>query len=208
MSASLELADYSRGDVVYLLGISHSFQERTFRPFVDGGPDRDPSKSCRFEKYLEDVVKQIQPRVIGEESDDSILRGIQSIDSNAYSVAKSVSERHNITHLYCDPNPSEREQLYTEAGTNDAYDRENGYPVREGEWLRRISPFLRARSLLFICGATHVDSFKEKLEQEGVTVDVISRDLEREWNDACHDTARSSTVAGRSPIDRASVILP
>ena len=170
--------------MVYLLGIAHSFQERTFRNFRDGGSlDHDPQRSAQFEVYLDNLVSRIKPHIVCEESNESKVQEVRAIDDQSYSIAKKISDEHGIKHMFCDPDRRERCALYAKAATTEIDDATNGYQLREREWLRRIAPFTHC-VLLFICGANHVNSFKEKLERDGVTVEVICRDLGEEWDHA------------------------
>jgi hypothetical protein len=168
--------------VIYLLGIGHSFQIRTFKlPSGGGLLDFDIPLACRFETYLDKLVTQVEPQAICEEYSETVLLGHLEIDDRAYSIPKNVSAHHNIKHVFCDPNQHERDILYAANGTTEAEDERNGYPVREGEWLRRITSLLLDTLILFICGANHIATFKQKLEAKHVTVEVICRDLEDKW---------------------------
>lgn len=168
--------------MVYLLGITHSFQERTFKDFRNGGSlDHDPQRSLQFERYLDNLVSRIKPQMVCEESNESKVQEVQAIDDKSYSIAKKIGDEHGIKHMFCDPDHRERRALYAKAGTTEIDDSTNGYQLREQEWLRRLAPFTRC-VLLFVCGANHVNSFKEKLEYDGITVEVICRDLGELWD--------------------------
>lgn len=169
--------------MVHLLGITHKFQIRSFKPWQQGGLiDYDPDLARRFEKYLEDIVACIVPVAICEEESNAKLQQVSQIDDRAYSVAKIVCARNNIRHILCDPDNVERAQLYCARGVTEADDQRNGYSIREEEWLRRIRPMLPDGRLVFICGANHVESFREKLERSSTTVKILCRDLEQEWS--------------------------
>ena len=165
--------------MIYLIGISHSFQIRTFIPISEGGLlDFDVPRACRFEKYLDKLVAQMKPQAICEECSETKLLGVLEIDDRAYSIAKKISVHHNIKHVFCDPDRRERAVLYAANGTTEAEDENNGYPIREGEWLRRITPLLPDTLILFICGANHVATFKQMLKAQHLTVKVVFQDLE------------------------------
>lgn len=136
----------------------------------------------QFETYLDKLVEQLRPQAICEEYSEARVRGHLEFDDKAYSIAKSVSANHNnIRHMYCDPNQDERDTLYLSKGTREAQDKEIGWPIREGEWLKRISPLLPDTLVLFICGADHIVTFKQKLEAKHIAVKVICQDLEEKW---------------------------
>ncbi len=168
--------------MVYLLGISHKFQIRTFISVLEGGlMDYDPALARRFEEYLENQVVNIVPYAIGEEESDSKLQDVCQMDDRAYSVAKNVCAKHNVKHVMCDPDRSERDLLYAARGVTEDDDVRNGWPIREGEWLKRIRPMLPHGGIIFICGADHVNTFRGKLEQNGETVKILCPDLEQYW---------------------------
>ncbi len=168
--------------VTHLLGISHSFQVRVFKAPLEGGllGFNIPS-AYRFETYLDNLVKELQPQAVCEEYSDTRILEHRNIDDKAYSIPKNVSAHHNLMHIFCDPNQHERVSLYSANGTTEAEDERIGYPVREGEWLRRIAPLLPHTDILFICGANHIATFKQRLEKKHVTVEVICQDLEEKW---------------------------
>lgn len=168
--------------MIYLLGISHSFQIRVFKSPLDGGLiDFDIPHACRFETYLDQLVKQLKPQAICEEYGEAQIFEHRETDGGAYSIAQHLSDHHGIKHIFCDPDVGERHALYSANGTTDAQDEANGYPIREGEWLRRITPLLPDTLILFICGVNHIATFKQKLEAKQVACEVICRDLKETW---------------------------
>ena len=172
--------------MINLLGISHSFQIRVFKPPLEGGLlDFNIPLACRFETYLENLVKEIRPEAICEEYSDTKIREHQEIDDKVYSIPKKICGDHALMHIFCDPDICERSRLYSAYGTTAEEDEKNGHPVREREWLRRIAPLLPHTSILFICGADHVATFGQKLKENGFAVEVISQNLEETWKLGC-----------------------
>lgn len=168
--------------VIHLLGICHSFQIRVFKSPREGGLlDFDIPSACRFETYLDKLVEQLRPQAICEEYSETNVLGHREIDDRAYSIPKNVSAHHNTMHIFCDPDQRERDALYSANGTTEAEDERNGFPIREGEWLRRITPLLPNTLILFICGAIHIATFKQKLEAKHVAAEVICPDLGEIW---------------------------
>jgi len=184
MSVGFSSTRIVNNTMVYLLGISHRFQVRTFKSPLEGGSlTYDPSLADRFEKHLEFLIEAISPLAICEEDSETCILSVVEIDDRAYSVVSDVCARR-MRHVFCEPELSEREKLYAAKGTTVSEDEKNGWAIRENEWLRRISPMLPHGRLLFICGANHIDTFKCKLENNGVIVEIICPDLEEEWNSA------------------------
>jgi hypothetical protein len=67
-----------------------------------------------------------------------------------------------IDHRYCDPDQKER------AALGIATDGE-----REQEWINRIAHDKECQ-IIFVCGDNHVKSFKNKLEEAGLSVAIDS----------------------------------
>ena len=166
--------------MIHLLGIDHKFQVMAFRPFVKGGVDECNSQHLArdFERYLDNLLDSVEIQVVAEEYSYRNLEILQVTDPQAYLVAQGLCQtRTNITHIACDPDQSERDTLYAYLNTSEAQDKRNGYPIRESEWLKRISSFLPSASLLFICGAKHIATFTQKLHAAGARTSIICKDL-------------------------------
>jgi hypothetical protein len=167
--------------LVHLIGISHSFQLRAVKPFRDGGLDIAGSGhiACQFERYLNEVVEQLKPRAICEEYSNAKLLGQLEIDEQAYLVAQRVCVAHGLQHVFCDPDYSERIVLYSAHGATEEHDELNGYPIREGEWLRRLLPQVAKGDVLFLCGANHVATFSHRLAAASIGASVVCKDFEQ-----------------------------
>ncbi len=169
--------------MIYLVGINHSFQVRTKeRVSLEQSISlcQNFETACRFEKYLQKLVDQITPEAICEEYNEECLF---VYGNGAYSIAKNVCDNHKIQHIFCDPNRQERDELYVANGTTEDEDEKNCFPIRENEWLRRINISLPPdASMLFICGAIHISTFKKRLiNTNALTVEVICRDFELDY---------------------------
>lgn len=139
--------------------------------------------ACRFEKYLNGEIDRLKPQAICEEYNKIKLLEHLKIDSQAYLVGERVCLlRGSIRHVFCDPDQCERDALYAAHRTTVAADEMKGWPIREGEWLRRITPLLPDTSILFICGANHIKTFRQKLGAKRIDTLVICEDLERKFN--------------------------
>jgi nicotinic acid mononucleotide adenylyltransferase len=113
----------------------------------------------------------------------------------ASSVAKDVATNLGIQHLFCDPDTGERratglqvgEELRTQAMTvskktgrewTDVHHAEikKQFSTREAVWLERLEGCKpNNRSIIFVCGADHVDTFKAALDAKKFLAGVRCR---------------------------------
>lgn len=173
--------------MVHLIGIAHSFEVCAAKPFRDSGLEIAGSSDIarQFESYLNKVVERLKPRAICEEYSEACLLGQLEVDDQAYLVAQRVCNlRSEVTHVFCDPDQSERESLYAAHGTTETEDERNGYPIREGEWLRRLLPHVSGGVVLFLCGANHISTFSQRLLSAGIHSSVICENFELEINES------------------------
>jgi len=95
-----------------------------------------------------------------------------------------------ITHSMCEPNTLERlrigyidksrEEFILEDDTgcnekiNTAYSafHQKQWHIRENFWFEKLRPYLNG-SVLFVCGAQHVDRFSKLLQDKGFSNQVI-----------------------------------
>jgi hypothetical protein len=80
--------------------------------------------------------------------------------------------------MFCDPDQSQRNALYAQSGISEAEDAQNGFPLREREWLRRLEALLPNKSIVFICGANHISTFRQALSARGIATSIICEDFE------------------------------
>jgi hypothetical protein len=111
---------------------------------------------------------------------------LEGLRGAARSVCEEVASALHIPHSYCDPSSEERAALgIIEAvdiwwrGFEDGRDEaateaevRASYGKREREWLRRLLA-LDEWPVLFVCGANHVETFRDLLEADGVAVQVL-----------------------------------
>ncbi len=161
--------------IVHLIGVCHSFQLCALKPFQDGGLDIVGSSHIarQFESYLNEAVEQLKPRVICEEYSDAQLRDQLDVDDQAYLVAQRICIARGLVHVFCDPDQSERDSLYSAHGTTEAEDKLNGYPILEGEWLRRLLPHVAKGPVFFVCGADHIGTFFQHLAKADIQRSVV-----------------------------------
>ena len=171
--------------MVHLLGISHSFQLRAVLPLRDNGLIDNIGAApiaVELENYIRGLLGPLAISTIAEEYSATKLKEKLAIDPNAYLIGMSICGSFDqMEHLLCDPDPEEREVLYKITGISKAEDTRRGYPVREAEWLRRLHPYLSKGNVLFLCGACHIDSFRQKLVDAGIEVKLLVRDFENEF---------------------------
>lgn len=160
---------------VLIIGTSHRYQRRT--------PDVPANVIDEFSEYLRQSVEESNAAAIAEEMSGAALEenGLPN------SVAQMVSSQLGIPHLLADPSPEEREQLgirqrneITCAGffadlTTDEIEAQvrQSYDIRETYWLTRLAA-LDVYPVIFICGAAHVEPFRDKLLVQGHDAAVLS----------------------------------
>ena len=154
--------------MLYLIGVDHSVQH-------DGRAGyEDPTfKRLRdeFPTFLDGVARSIGATVIAEESNEDVLSKFEAKKSVAYTVASQM----NIKHLFCEPSNFEREQLGIKSTGNP-----DDFRKREDFWLKKLVT-LKEERILFILGAGHVESFSERAENAGFSVDVAEAYYGKEY---------------------------
>ena len=165
--------------MIHLIGVNHTFQVRAMKHTREGGLDNYGSRhlALSFENYLNDAIDRLEPQVVGEEYGLKQLQSKLVVDDQAYLVAEKVCRTRGVKYVFCDPDQSERDELYAAHGTTEAEDAKNGFPIREQEWLKRIGKLLPTDSIIFICGADHVPSFHLKLNASNLDASIICEDF-------------------------------
>lgn len=153
---------------VFLIGTSHDYQRL-------GHP-----QAASFREVIDGACKGNGVKALAEEMSREGLRGA------ATSVGEDVAAALRIAHCYCDPNSAERAALAIVeaddirmsgffAGRDEATTEAEvaaSYEKREREWLRRLRA-VDTWPVLFVCGADHVHTFRQLLEQDGLAVQVL-----------------------------------
>ena len=131
--------------------------------------------------------------LIAEEASDE---WIAAHGHAAASVAKEVAEQLRIQHLFCDPDTGQRRAIGLKVGEElvihamalsretgrewtdiHGEEIEKGFPIREAVWLERLEgrdP--NNRSVIFVCGAGHVDTFSGALYARQILASIHCRD--------------------------------
>lgn len=137
-----------------LVGVEHRIQWIPQHTGPEWQQDLD-----QFAAHLRQYAVQARVDLLAEEFSEEALRRSNARDSVARSVAASLQ----IAHMFCDPDTNERRQLSIE---NDVQ--------REAYWLARLRESA-ASVVIFVCGDSHVDSFRAKAEAAGHDAEVVSQ---------------------------------
>ena len=97
-------------------------------------------------------------------------RSLSMADVADQTTAQIAAERLGIGHLFADPDTDARDKegLWDSGG-------------REDFWCRHLMA-CNFRHAVFVCGNTHVESFKDRLRARGFSVDVICRNWGSEFD--------------------------
>jgi len=171
--------------MIYLIGVDHiksqwEYQNGSNKKFVSA-----------FTDILRRHVKKLEVTVIAEELNRECLdqQGVET------STAQKVAEEFCVKHVFCEPPVEERTKLgilSKEEISRQLHDKElwqipddsleqqlinkdhqKYFPKRERFWLDKIMN-LKEEVILFICGKSHVESFRKLLEQHDIKVTVLS----------------------------------
>lgn len=140
--------------MVYLLGVDHQVQHNGLAMT----PERE-NATRDFCMFLELKIKNLNISMFAEEFNEDALR----ISRASVAIVRDVAARLGLKHLYCDPTRQERKEL----GSSNDLDR------REQFWLSRLEPHLNGETILFVCGADHLESFQKKLLDNGVKAEIL-----------------------------------
>lgn len=97
--------------------------------------------------------------LLAEEFNEDALKISRASESTVRGIAKQLG----IRHLFCDPTSAQRKEL----GIGKDID------LRENYWLACLNEH-RTENILFVCGAGHLETFGNKLIQDGYQVQVLS----------------------------------
>src|SRR5579862_7637327 len=177
--------------MIHIIGSAHSLQIRSISTLNAAAGTAERLEE--FEKYLQDATETVHATVIAEElSEERVLRD----GPDALSVAKNVATRLSIRHAYCDPNIEERRAIGLKAGKELAeytkkiakdtggnflefHSKEvrKNFETREAIWIKRLEKYApNDTSVIFVCGADHVDTFRAALDKKGLVATVHCRD--------------------------------
>jgi len=168
--------------IVYLIGVKHSLQS-------DGPRDASESERKIFAEYLKQCVLKYEITFLGEEFNEESVSGHQAKHSTVALLAVDMK----IEHRFCEPNSLERKKLgiptpgelvgqlgitpkfnigshrvYASEDIEKIYREDQKYfSARERFWLEKSKNRLE-KNILFVCGASHLDSFSRLLQNQNI----------------------------------------
>lgn len=137
----------------YILGLNHYIQ------YVNKKVDL--AVFTDFVQYISSLVEKENIELIAEEFNEDCLE----LNHVHRSILQLIGEETSTRHLFMDPVQSMRTHLGIPSGQRDE-DLILAHKMREAYWLKLIKQQPEANILLCI-GASHVDSFKGLLTNEG-----------------------------------------
>lgn len=138
--------------MVFLVGVDHLIQHNGF---VWPAKKRALKE---FSKYLIMVSKKYKLSILAEEFSEEALRLSNAKKSTLQAVAKQM----NLMHIFCDPSSMERKRFNI-----------SNKSQRENFWIDRFEIFMD-KNILFLCGASHLESISGKLTVKGIDTKIIS----------------------------------
>ncbi len=182
--------------MIYIIGTWHPYQ--VWSDIIRNGDSSYVRKEHveAFENYLTDVARSLKVDMIAEESSDDF---VADHGHGATSVAEDITKQLGIKqHLFCNPSKSQHHALGLKFGADmiahamdisrrtgrdfvDVHDEEvrKQIPVRETFWRERLEsqePEPNNKTIIFVCGADHVDSFKAELGTKGILACIHCRE--------------------------------
>jgi hypothetical protein len=182
-----------RREMIHVIGTSHSLQVWTDAKRNGESLDANKENVEAFESYLTGVARSLKADLIGEEASDE---WVATHGRGAYSVAEGVAKQLGIQHLFCDPDTGERRAIGLKVGEElrahamveaqatgqdwtDIHRAEvkKQCPAREAVWLERLKGCdPNSWSIIFVCGADHVDTFSAALGAQAILANIHCRD--------------------------------
>jgi hypothetical protein len=168
---------------LHIVGTSHHYQ---FGAGASYGPHEcSANDHAAFAGLLRKVAESSAADAIAEELNEQALR---EVGSNA-SVPQLLARELKIPHLFCEPDREERQSLGIQDENSiriSAFPKtldeklvqrlvEQSWKRREEEWLRRLDGLASYR-IVFVCGASHVETFVPRAIEHGFHVEVRHAD--------------------------------
>lgn len=139
--------------MLYLIPVNHGVQ-------YYGGYGNDEDEQARFKKFLIGFVNKNEIDLIAEEFNEDAVEAWNADGA----TCEDVADECDVEHRFCDPGLEERKELRVAADDMDG----DGWDVREKYWFSQIKDELYDNeTIVFVCGADHVDSFTQLLSDEG-----------------------------------------
>jgi hypothetical protein len=151
--------------MIYIVGVNHvNAQRRRLGHHLTEHHDK-------FRSTVESAIESLELSLLAEEDHPEYLN-----KNKAQSILIEIARNNHIQHQFVDPDTAEREMIGYRTvefiqkthGLGNiaarAHEIAHQFPKREAFWLSKIRPSLDA-NILFVCGAGHVESFKQLLER-------------------------------------------
>lgn len=164
----------------HIIGTDHVFQFGAGVKFGDRTCTAEQGR--KFREFLLSVSREREICAIAEELSPAALEELNRTESVPCTVAASLS----LAHCYCDPNRIERIALEiaedTAVEASGQLQRKSPEQIealiqqewrkREAHWLTKLNE-LNSWPVLFVCGASHVNSFVELLSSNGIDTGLV-----------------------------------
>ena len=145
---------------IFLIGVDHRIQwiPKHLSPEWS-------AKLQEFSEYLDYICSKNEITLIAEEFSEEALKKSNA----AVSVARKVSAKTGVQHLFCDPTTQERQSSGISTDSQ-----------REQFWLDCLTSTDHDK-LIYICGEKHLKSFLSKLSLAGHDPTILSSDWGKGW---------------------------
>jgi hypothetical protein len=174
--------------VIHLIGVSHTHAQSS----PSGKPETAIQRN--YVDTLAKIIRDVRAEYVAEEYSEEAEK-----ESKRLSLTPRVAGENNAQHRFCDPTQKEREQigyvgqqeLHLHISMHDddwnisndearrkswALDIGKYFERREHFWLGKIVD-LKEKTVVFVCGDAHVDTFGQLLKAADWQVHVAARGI-------------------------------
>lgn len=177
--------------MIYLIGVEHRVQSIA----VDSEETADHTK---YRRCLEQTIRTHRPAVVAEEySDDALSKATFVKNTPQEFFTRKITRACNVEHLLCDTDLKTKcsmgyqgesgwqmllLDLWTPQSQSEmellgaALEVLKDFPLRENYWLRQLEQVL-LHEVVFVCGDYHVDTFGNRLKENGIQSQVVEREI-------------------------------
>ena len=145
---------------VYLVGVDHRIQYTNSSCGHEWRADIQA-----FEDYLVYKANELEVELLAEEFNQE---GVERNNATGCTV-RDAAKRSSKRHLFCEATMYEKQSQGI-----DTPDK------REHIWLSKLKDS-ETESILLVCGDSHLSSFSEKLNAEGVRTEILSNGWGHDW---------------------------
>jgi len=173
---------------IHLLGASHTNAQSS----PSGKPETDVQRN--YVDTLTRIIRDVGGEYVAEEYSEEAEK-----ESNRLSLTPRVAAENGVKHRFCDPTKEKRkligyvgqQELHLHISMHDddwnisndearrkswALDIGKYFERRERFWLDKIAD-LKGKTVVFVCGEAHVDTFSKLLEAANWQVHVAVRGI-------------------------------